>query len=109
MSHSKTLMEEICGNIEDEHDTQKLIARRSSRESMNSPAVARLPKSTTVSISTYPRMIPTRHWPDTSSPPPQHPAQGQILVAGQYRFDILKKSASRLELIRVSTQEPEQQ
>ncbi len=30
-------MEEICGNIEDEHDTQKLIARRSSRESMNSP------------------------------------------------------------------------
>ena len=104
------LMEEICGNIEDEHDTQKLIARqieqgiyefsgRCEIAEINDRFHLDIPEDD--SYQTLAGYILTT----TGS----IPAQGQILVAGQYRFDILKKSASRLELIRVSTQEPEQQ
>ena len=104
------LMEEICGNIEDEHDKSALIARetepgiyefsgRCEIAEINDRFHLDIPEDD--SYQTLAGYILTT----TGS----IPAQGQILVAGQYRFDILKKSASRLELIRVSTQEPEQQ
>lgn len=98
------LMEEICGNIEDEHDNSRLTARRveegiyefSGRceiADINERFGLELPEDDSYqTIAGY--ILHT-----TGS----IPREGETVTVGAYRFDILKKSANRLELIRLST------
>lgn len=101
------LMEEICGNIEDEHDTQKLIARqieqgiyefsgRCEIAEINDRFHLDIPEDD--SYQTLAGYILTT----TGS----IPAQGQILVAGQYRFDILKKAPAAWSLSESAHKNP---
>lgn len=97
------LVEEICGDIQDEHDTTRLTARRvadgvyefSGRceiESINEEFDLDLPEDDAYqTIAGY-----ILHSTGTI------PAQGRSVIIPPYRFDILKKSASRLELIRLT-------
>lgn len=97
------LMEEICGNIEDEHDRADLHARqvepgifefagRCEIAEINERFHLDIPEDDSYqTIAGY--ILHT-----TGTIPPQ----GHTLVAEPYRFDILKKSAARIELVRVS-------
>ncbi len=98
------LVEEICGNIEDEHDTSRLTARqikpgsyefsgRCEITEINERFHLELPEDD--SYQTLAGYILNT----TGS----IPSQGQTVTMGAYSFDILKKSANRLELIRVNT------
>lgn len=97
------LMEEICGNIEDEHDKNRLTARmvapgvyefsgRCEIEEINERFSLDIPENDAYqTIAGY-----ILHTTGTI------PAEGDSLPVPPYRFDILKKSANRLELIRLS-------
>lgn len=97
------LMEEICGNIEDEHDKSGLIAReiepgiydfsgRCEIADINERFGLDLPEDDSYqTVAGY--ILHT-----TGS----IPEQGDTLEIHPYRFDILRKSANRLELIRVA-------
>lgn len=98
------LMEEICGNIEDEHDKNGLTAKciapgvyefsgRCEIEEINERFDLDIPEDDAYqTIAGY-----ILHTTGTI------PAQGETLVVEPYRMDILKKSANRLELIRLAT------
>ena len=102
------LMEEICGNIEDEHDNSGLTAKevepgiyefsgRCEIAELNERFHLDIPEDDSYqTIAGY-----ILHTTGTI------PAQGAKVLAEPYRFDILKKSANRLELIRLSVIEPE--
>lgn len=103
------LMEEICGNIEDEHDNSGLTARetapgvfefsgRCEIADINERFGLELPEDD--SYQTLAGYI--LHSTGTI------PAGGETVSIGDVRFDILKKSANRLELIRVSRQPVEE-
>ncbi|MDE6206796.1 MAG: hemolysin family protein [Muribaculaceae bacterium] len=97
------LMEEICGNIEDEHDKSGLTARevepgiyefsaRCEIADINERFHLELPEDDAYqTIAGY-----ILHTTGTI------PAQGDTVMIGEDRFDIVKKSAARLELIRLS-------
>lgn len=102
------LMEEICGNIEDEHDTSRLVARQLDEgifEFSGRCEIAEINERFDLEIpedDAYQTLAGyILHTTGTI------PAQGQTVEEGAYRFDILKKSANRLELIRVSTIQPD--
>lgn len=96
------LMEEICGNIEDEHDKSGLTAReveagvfefsgRCEIEEINERFHLDIPEDDSYqTIAGY--ILHT-----TGS----IPSQGDVVEIEPYSFDILKKSANRLELIRL--------
>lgn len=103
------LMEEICGNIEDEHDKSGLTARqvqpgiyefsgRCEIADINERFHLELPEANDYqTIAGYILNLTGTI-----------PAQGQTIIAGPYRLDIVRKSASRLELIRLTdTRTPE--
>lgn len=97
------LMEEICGNIEDEHDKSALTARevapgiyefsgRCEIAEINERFDLDIPEDDAYqTIAGY-----ILHSTGTI------PAQGDTVMVGRFRMDILRKSASRLELIRLS-------
>ena len=100
------LMEEICGNIEDEHDKSGLTMRelsdgiyefsgRCEINEINERFGLDLPEDD--SYQTLAGYI--LHFTGTI------PAQGATVIAEPYRFDILKKAANRLELIRLAREE----
>lgn len=103
------LMEEICGDIEDEHDNSGLIARevetgiyefsgRCEIAEINERFDLEIPEDDSYqTIAGYILNI-TGSIPD----------EGAEIVASPYRLDILKKSANRLELIRLSRQPEEE-
>lgn len=96
------LMEEICGNIEDEHDKSRLTARvveagvyefsgRCEIADINERFGLEIPEDDAYqTIAGY-----ILH--NTGA----IPAQGENVMIGDDKFDIIKKSANRLELIRL--------
>ncbi len=103
------LMEEICGNIEDEHDNSGLTARevapgvfefsgRCEIADINERFGFEIPEDD--SYQTIAGYI----LQSTGT----IPAQGEAVLIEPLRFDIMKKSANRLELIRISRQTEEQ-
>lgn len=104
------LMEEICGNIEDEHDDSHLTARETAPgifEFSGRCEIAELNERFHLDIpedDSYQTIAGyILHSTGTI------PAQGDTTFIEPYRFDILKKSANRLELIRLSLEAPEQE
>lgn len=97
------LMEEICGNIEDEHDKSGLIMRettpgvyelsgRCEIAEINERFSLDLPEDDSYqTIAGYILNITGTI-----------PQQGAVVEAEPYTFDILKKAANRLELIRLT-------
>ena len=97
------LMEEICGNIEDEHDNSRLIARelepgiyefsgRCEIAEINERFDLDIPEDD--SYQTIAGFI--LHTTGTI------PAQGDSVIISPFRLDILKKSANRLALLRLA-------
>lgn len=97
------LMEEICGNIEDEHDKSALTARetapgvyelsaRCEIEEINERFHLDIPED-----DAY-QTIAGYILNETGT----IPAQGDTVLIGDYKFEILKKSSNRLELIRLT-------
>lgn len=102
------LMEEICGNIEDEHDKSQLTARevepgvyefsgRCEIAEINERFDLEIPEDD--SYQTIAGFI--LHNTGTI------PAQGDEVLIGSFRLYIITKSANRLELIRVSRIAPD--
>ena len=95
------LMEEICGNIEDEHDNSRLTARETEPgvfEFSGRCEIAEINERFDLDIpeaAAYQTLAGyILHTTGTI------PAQGESVLIAPYRFEILKKSANRLELIR---------
>jgi len=95
------LMEEICGNIEDEHDNSRLTARETEPgvfEFSGRCEIAELNERFDLDIpedDAYQTLAGyILHTTGTI------PAQGECVLIAPYRFEILKKSANRLEMIR---------
>lgn len=99
------LMEEICGNIEDEHDTTKYTARevepgvfefsgRCEIAEINERFHLDIPEDD--SYQTIAGFV--LHSTGTI------PEQDASVSIGQYRLDIVKKSAARIDLIRLSSE-----
>ena len=95
------LMEEICGNIEDEHDNSRLTARETE------PGVFEFSGRCEIAEinERFDLDIPEDDAYQTLAGYILHttgtiPAQGESVLIAPYRFEILKKSADRLELIR---------
>lgn len=102
------LMEEICGDIRDEHDTPTDVIAREIE-----PGVYEFSGRVEIDVlrTTYHLDIPEEDDYQTLAGYILHeagsiPAQGETLVIGPYQFTIERRSATRLELIRVS-QAPE--
>ena len=95
------LMEEICGNMEDEHDNSRLTARETE------PGVFEFSGRCEIAEinERFDLDIPEDDAYQTLAGYILHttgtiPAQGESVLIAPYRFEILKKSANRLELIR---------
>lgn len=95
------LMEEICGNIEDEHDNSRLTARETE------PGVFEFSGRCEIAEinERFDLDIPEDDAYQTLAGYILHttgtiPAQSESVLIAPYRFEILKKSANRLELIR---------
>ena len=97
------LMEEICGNIEDEHDTARYIAReiepgiyefsgRCEIAEINERFHLDIPEDD--SYQTIAGFV--LHSTGTI------PEQDATVIIDRYRLDIVKKSAARIDLIRLS-------
>ena len=104
------LMEEICGNIEDEHDTDKLIAREVE------PGVFEFSGRCEIAAinERFHLDIPEDDSYQTIAGFVLHstgniPEQGDTVLIGSFRLDIVKKSAARLDLLRLSTVQTEEQ
>lgn len=97
------LMEEICGNIEDEHDSSRLVARETE------PGVYELSGRCEIAETNerFDLDIPEDDSYQTVAGFILHntgtiPEQGATVLIENFRFDILKKSANRIELVRMS-------
>lgn len=97
------LVEEICGNIEDEHDKSGLTAREVE------PGVYELSGRCEIAEinERFPLELPEDDSYQTVAGYILHttgtiPAQGETVLAGNYRIDIVRKSANKIELIRIS-------
>ncbi|MDE6611247.1 MAG: hypothetical protein K2K22_01650, partial [Muribaculaceae bacterium] len=96
------LMEEICGNIEDEHDNSRLTAREVEPGVFDFSARCEIADIN----ERFDLDIPEDDSYQTLAGYILHttgsiPGQGDTVEIGGYRFDIVKKSASRLELVRL--------
>lgn len=102
------LMEEICGDIQDEHDTSRLTAKKVAEgiyEFSGRCEIADINERFDLDIpedDAYQTLAGyILHTTGTI------PSQGQTVMEGAYRFDILRTTANRLELIRLSLALPE--
>lgn len=97
------LMEEICGDIQDEHDREQLTARelapgvyefsgRSEIEHLNEQFHLDIPEDPEYQTLAGYILCSTG----------QIPAKGEIIELGALKMEILEKSANRLELIKVT-------
>ncbi len=103
------LMEEICGNIEDEHDTSKLISReiepgiyefsgRCEIAEINERFNLDIPEDDDYqTIAGY-----ILHNTGTI------PEQGETVMLDRFRLDVVRKSAARIDLVRLSLALPEE-
>lgn len=96
------LVEEICGNIEDEHDKSGLTAREIE------PGLYELSGRCEIAEinERFPLELPEDDSYQTVAGYILHttgtiPAQGETVLIGDYRFDIVRKSANRIELLRL--------
>ncbi|MDE5661666.1 MAG: hemolysin, partial [Muribaculaceae bacterium] len=96
-------MEEICGNIEDEHDNSRLTARETE------PGVYEFSGRCEIAEinERFDLDIPEDDSYQTLAGYILHstgsiPAQGDTVLIGPFHFEILKKAVNRLELIRVA-------
>ena len=96
-------MEEICGNIEDEHDKSALIARETE------PGIYEFSGRCEITEinERFDLDIPEDDAYQTIAGYILHttgaiPAKGDSVMVGRFGMDILRKSANRLELIRLS-------
>lgn len=98
------LVEEIFGDIQDEHDKQKLIAKNIAPgifEFSGRCEIAELNEQFDLDLpedDNYQTIAGYILYATGSIP-----SEGETVMIGQLRFDILKKSANRLELIRLTT------
>lgn len=97
------LMEEICGDIQDEHDSSDIIAREVA------PDVWEFSGRTEIAYinETYHIDIPESDEYQTLAgyilnETGQIPDTGEVIELDRLRLEVLQKSASRLELIRLS-------
>lgn len=97
------LMEEICGDIRDEHDTASDIVA-----SEVEPGVYEFSGRIEIDTlrTTYHLDIPEEDDYQTLAGYLLHeigsiPSQGDSFVIGEYEFKVMKRSATRLELIRI--------
>ncbi|MCM1028044.1 MAG: hemolysin family protein [Pseudoflavonifractor sp.] len=98
------LMEEICGDIRDEHDTASDIIARETE-----PGVYEFSGRIEIDTlrTTYHIDIPEEDDYQTLAGYILHeagsiPVQGETLIIGDYELTILRRSATRLELIRLA-------
>lgn len=102
------IVEEIFGDIQDEHDKSGLISRmiapgiyefsgRCEIEDINSSFHLNLPEEDDFQTIAGYILFSTG----------SIPAQGTSVLIGNFRLDILKKSASRIELVRLSVIKPD--
>ncbi|MDE6134216.1 MAG: hemolysin family protein [Muribaculaceae bacterium] len=103
------LMEEICGDIEDEHDNSQLIARETAPGVFEFSGRCEITEINEIFELDIPEADSYQtiagYILDTTGTIPD---EGATVDIGEYRFDILRKSANRLELIRISRISPEQ-
>lgn len=104
------LMEEIYGNIEDEHDRSRLIARKSSDGTYLLSGRCEIAQIN----ETFGLDLPEDDAYQTLAGYILHatgviPAQGHSVDIDNRRFDILKKSATRIELVRLTVLPPEKE
>ncbi|MCH5221375.1 MAG: HlyC/CorC family transporter [Muribaculaceae bacterium] len=97
------LMEEICGNIEDEHDSSRLVAREISTGVFEFSGRCEIGEIN----ERFDLDIPEDDSYQTIAGYILHttgsiPSQGDSITIEPYRFDIIKKSANRLELIKLT-------
>lgn len=97
------LVEEILGDIQDEHDHSRLVARRLPDGSFEFSGRAEIAAIN----DTYHLDIPEDDEYQTLAGYILHvtgsiPDQGDVIVLGELKFEIVKKSATRLELITVT-------
>lgn len=97
------LMEEICGNIEDEHDSSRLVAREISIGVFEFSGRCEIGEIN----ERFDLDIPEDDSYQTIAGYILHttgsiPSQGDSITIEPYRFDIIKKSANRLELIKLT-------
>lgn len=104
------LVEEIFGNIEDEHDNSRLTARETA------PGIYEFSGRCEIADinDRFHLDIPEDDSYQTLAGYILHstgtfPEQGGTVLLGKLRFEILRKSANRLELIRVSIPEGEEE
>lgn len=104
------LMEEICGDIEDEHDKSQLIERevepgiyefsgRCEINEINERFDLDIPEDDSYQTIAGYVLFTTGTIPD----------EGATVMVGEYRIDILRKSANRIELLRLSKAAPEEE
>jgi len=102
------LMEEICGNIEDEHDTQKLIARQIEQgiyEFSGRCEIAEINERFNLDIPEDDSYQTIAGYILNATG--KIPAQGETVLVESYSFEILKKSSNRIELIRLTAKTEE--
>lgn len=98
------LMEEICGDIQDEHDVENLIEReiapgvyefsgRVEIEYINEKYHLDLPEEDEYQTLAGYILFSTG----------QIPAKGEVIELGSYSMEVVEKSANRLELIKLTT------
>lgn len=97
------LVEEIFGEIEDEHDRNRLVLKRTGEETYEISGRAEI-QAINEAFNLELRESEEYHTLagyilDNLE---ALPAQGDTFELGQYRFDILKMSATRIELVRLS-------
>lgn len=104
------LMEEICGDIEDEHDKSQLIERevepgiyefsgRCEINEINERFNLDIPEDDSYQTIAGYVLFTTGTIPD----------EGATVMVGEYRIDILRKSANRIELLRLYKAAPEEE
>lgn len=104
------LMEEICGNIEDEHDNSGLTERETAPgvfELSGRCEIAELNERFNLDIPEDDSYQTIAGYILNATG--KIPAQGETVLIEPYSFDILKKSANRIELIRLTAKEEEKE
>lgn len=97
------LVEEICGEIEDEHDRHSLVARRVSQD------IYEFSGRTEIQAVNEDFDLDLRESEDYHTIAgyilqnlEALPRQGQVIEIGRYRFEILRMTATKIELVRVT-------
>lgn len=104
------LMEEICGNIEDEHDNSGLTERETAPgvfELSGRCEIAELNERFNLDIPEDDSYQTIAGYILNATG--KIPTQGETVLIEPYSFEILKKSANRIELIRLTAKEEEKE